>query len=157
MIIREATMDDVPRIIAMAERFYPESPYPDIYGDMPASQAAGLAIVAIQGFAAAGIVPGVLLVAEDGDTLAGMLCLHIDPATFTPEVIAGELVWWVEPEYRGGLLSVRLVKAGEAAAKARGATVMRMAHLSTSPAQAGDLYERLGYRPSEVYYSKRLN
>lgn len=154
--IREATMDDVDAIVEMAQRFYPESPYPHFYGDMPVSQAAGLVIVTLQGMTEYGIKPGVMLVADDNGKLAGMVCMHIDAATFTPAVIASEIVWWVEPEYRSGTTAVRILKAAEAAAKERGATVVRMAALSTSPEQAGQIYERLGFVQTEVYYTKRV-
>lgn len=155
--IRPATMDDVPAIVEMAKRFYPESPYPTIYGDMPAEQAAGLAIVAMQGMAEHGIVPGVMLVAEHGGALVGMLCAHIDPATFTPAVIAAELVWWVEPEHRGGMTAVRLLRAGEAAARERGADVFNMAALATSPEEAHQILQRMGYAPTHTIYTKRLS
>ena len=157
MIVREATLDDVPGIVEMAQRFYPLSPYPAIYGDMPVEQAAGLAIVALQGMAEHGIAPGVMLVAEEGGTLVGMLAMHLDAATFTPAVIAGELVWWMEPEHRGGIGAVRLVREGERQAKARGAHVSRMAVLGTSPHEASEILQRLGYAPTEWIHSKRLD
>jgi len=157
MRIRSATREDIPAIVEMAQRFYPESPYPAIYGDMPDSQAAGLVIVMLDGMASHGVVPGVMLVAEDGGDLVGMLCLHIDAATFTPEIIAGEVVWWVAPSHRGGMCGVRLVRAGEQAAAERGATVSRMAVLGSSPDEAGELLQRLGYAPTETIYTKRLH
>jgi GNAT superfamily N-acetyltransferase len=156
MVIRPATDADVPRIVEMAERFYPESPYPAIYGDMGPNQAAGLALVAMRGHEQH-IEPGVLLVAEEGDELVGMVCLAKDRATFNPAVtIASELVFWIEPEHRGGMAAVRLLKAAEDAARERGIEVNRMAVLSSSPPQAAALYERMGYALTESYYSKRL-
>lgn len=154
--IRPATMDDVPAIVSMAQRFYPDSPYPAIYGDMPEEQAAGLAIIAMYGMAEAGIVPGVMLVAEHDGVLVGMLCCHIDPATFTPAVIAAELVWWVEPEHRGGMTAVRLLRAGEKEARARGASVFNMSALATSPDEAHEILQRMGYAPTHTVYTKRL-
>lgn len=154
--IRVATLDDLPAIARMAERFYPESPYPAIYGDMPEHQAAGLAIVALRGWTEMGIEPGVMLVAEHDGRLIGMLCAHIDPATFTPAVIAAELVWWIEPEFRGGMSAVRLVRAAEDDARAKGATVFNMCILSTSPPEADKLLKMLGYAPSHTVVTKRL-
>jgi RimJ/RimL family protein N-acetyltransferase len=155
--IRPATMDDVPALVEMAERFYPLSPYPAIYGDMPRTQAAGLLIVMMQGMAEHGVAPGILLVADKDGALVGMLGMHIDAATFTPEVIAGEIVWWMEPEHRGGLAAMRLVRRAEQEAKARGATVSRMAVLGTSPAEASEILQRIGYTPTEWIHTKRLD
>lgn len=154
--IRTATMEDMPGIVGMAQRFYPESPYPAIYGDMPKEQAAGLAIVALQGMADFGIVPGVMLVADMDGELVGILCAHIDPATFNPAVVAAELVWWVEPEHRGGMTAVRLLKRGEDEARARGATVFNMCALATSPEEASEILKRLGYAPTHTVFTKRL-
>lgn len=156
-MIRKATHDDIPRIVEMARRFYPESPYPALYGDMPDSQAAGLAIIAMDG-ASGGIDPGVMLVAEDAGELIGMACLFADRATFNPAVrVNSELVFWIEPEHRGGMAAVRLLKAAENEAREKGVQVNRMALMSSSPAQAAKLYERMGYSLTECYYSKRLN
>ena len=78
-------------------------------------------------------------------------------AFFTPAVIAGELVWWMEPEHRGGIGAVRLVREGEWQAKARGAHVSRMSVLGTSPHEASEIRQRLGYAPTEWIHSKRLD
>lgn len=156
MIVRPATMEDVPRLVEMARRFYPLSPYPAIYGDMPEEQAAGLVIVTMQGLAEYGVAPGVMLVAEKDGELIGMLCAHIDAATFTPAVVAAELVWWMEPEHRGSMAAVRMVKAGEEHARAKGATVFNMCVLSTSPEEAAGLLRMLGYAPTHTVFSKRL-
>lgn len=160
MKIRPATRDDIPRIVEMAQRFYPQSPYPALYGPMPDEQAAGLAIITMEGVVHEGVelmAPGVLLVGEVDGEVVGMLSLHADRACFNPERrIASELVFWIEPEHRGGLAAVRFVKAGEAAAKAIGIEVIRMAALSTSPPETAQLYAHLGYAPTETYFSKRL-
>lgn len=150
MVIRPATMDDVPRIVEMAERFYPTSGYPDLYGPMARESAAGLAIITMES--------GVMLVAEHDGELVGMACVHIDHFLFNAAIKVGhELVFWIEPEHRGGMLAVRMLRAVDKAVADRGAQVNRMAILSTSPDQAGALYERLGYARTETNFSKRLH
>jgi GNAT superfamily N-acetyltransferase len=156
-VIRRATEQDIPKIVEMAERFYPLSPYPAIYGEMPREQAAGLVIVSMQGRIEHGIAPGIMLVAEKDGALIGMLAMFLDAATFTPRVIAGELVWWMEPEHRGGIDAVRLIREAEKEAKARGAHVSRMAVLGTSPEEASAILRRMGYTPTEWIHSKRLD
>lgn len=148
MIVRPATHDDIPRIVDMAQRFYPTSGYERI-APLAKESAAGLVIVAAE--------RGVMLVAEvDGD-LAGMACLVVEPYLFNVEVvIAQEIVWWIEPEHRGGMLAVRLLKASIDACAALGATVIRMATLPHSPPQASALLERMGFVPSENYFTKVL-
>lgn len=146
--IRPATADDVPRIVEMAQRFYPTSGYGRI-ACMPDAQAAGLALVTMES--------GVMLVAEREGALIAMACLHIEPFIFNPAVvIAQEIVFWIEPEHRGGLLAVRILRAIDTACAARGATVVRMATLPASPPAAAQLYERSGYVASESYFVKVL-
>lgn len=149
MIIRTATREDIPRIVEMAERFYPESGYGEAFGPMQRESIAGLAIITME--------RGVLLLAEHEGEVVGMICLHLDHFLFNVDVrVAVELVFWIEPEHRGGMAAVRLLKAGEAAAREAGAHVMRMAVLATSPAQASGLYERTGYAASDRFFTKAL-
>lgn len=145
-MIRPATIDDVPRIVDMARRFYDASGYADLFGPMAQESAAGLAIITMES--------GVMLVAEvDGDVV-GMACLHVEPFLFNPErTIASELAWWIEPEHRGGMLAARMLKAINEACEARGA-VPRMATLAGSPPQAEALLNRAGYRLTERYYTR---
>ena len=88
-------------------------------------------------------------VSADGE-LVGMACVHIDHFLFNAAIKVGhELVFWIEPEHRGGMLAVRMLRAVDKAVADRGAQVNRMAILSTSPDQAGALYERLGWTALE--------
>lgn len=148
MIIRHAVDNDVDDIVAMAERFYPTSGYERI-APLAKVSAAGLAIVTMES--------GVMLVADEQTQLVGMACLHLEPYLFNTAVtIAQEIAWWIEPEFRGGMLAARLLYAAEAACRERGAHVIRMATLPDSPPQAAALYQRMGYAPSENYFIKGL-
>lgn len=145
--IRPATMEDVPAIVAMAERFYPASGYLELYGPMSKDSAAGLAIITIE--------TGVMLVAERDGEHAGMACLHVDRFLFNADVVvAHELAFWIEPEHRGGMLAARMLRAIDEACEARGVTRTRMALLRSSPPQAEKLYLRRGYVPTESYLTR---
>lgn len=147
-VIRSATREDVPRIVEMARRFFPESGYARI-APMPDAQAAGLALITMDS--------GIMLVAEVDGTIAAMACLHIEPFLFNPAVtIAQELVFWIEPEFRGGMLAARMLRAIEERCNKRGVRVIRMATLPSSPEAAAQLYERSGFALSETYFVKVL-
>lgn len=145
-VIRPAQHEDIPAIVAMAQQFYPESGYQQIAPLVP-EQAAGMAIITMRS--------GVCLVAEhDGDVVA-MALLHVEPFIFNVAVtVAHELAFWINPEHRGGMLAVRMLKAIEAECARLGVGWVRMATLPGSPAQAAGLYERMGYAPSENYFMK---
>lgn len=146
-MIRQATRADVPAIVDMAMRFYAVSGYERI-APIAKESAAGIVLVCIDA--------GVMLVAEREDgSIAGMVCLHIEPYLFNIDTtIAQEIAWWIEPDARGGMLAARLLKAAEAAAREAGASVLRMGVLHDSPPQAAALYERMGYSPSDRAYLK---
>ena len=147
--IREATMDDIDGIVAMAQEFYATTSYADVC-PMDDAQAAGLAIVLKD--------TGVMLVAERDGELVGMAGLLIEPFTFNPSVtMATELVWWVNPDVRGTTLAARLLDAITAACRDRGCQMVRMMTLHDSPPQAAALYERDGYTPTEHAFTKRLH
>lgn len=61
-------------------------------------------------------------------------------------------IFWVAPEHRGKSLGLRLFKAVEAEAMRRG--VHRMFVGSKLHKDASWLFEKLGYRSVETYYSK---
>jgi L-amino acid N-acyltransferase YncA len=147
VIVRPATHDDIPRIVEMARDFYATTAYPDLFGPMANESAAGLAILTMQS--------GVMLVAETDGAVVGMVCLHVEPFLFNPDAgrIASELVWWIEPEHRGGTLAGRMLKAVNDACTALDA-VPRMATLASSPPQAQALLERYDYRETERYFTR---
>jgi len=154
--IRTATMDDIPQIVEMAKRFYAYSPYPVIYGNLSKEQAAGIAIVSMQGYAECGITPGVMLVAEDDGVIVGMLAMHIDPATYAPEVCAAESAWWVDQTHAGLGIYPALVDRAEQEAKARGATVSAMGVMGKKSGAAVKMLKKRGYTKSHVVMMKRI-
>lgn len=147
-MIRAATRGDIPRIVEMAEQFYATTAYPAI-APLAKESAAGLAIVLMDS--------GVLLVAEVGDRVVGMVGLFLEPFTFNVAVkVATEVVWWVDPDAQGEGAGRELLAAIEPACKARDAQVVRMMCLASSPPQAAALYARMGYAPSEHAFTKQL-
>lgn len=149
MIVRKATREDIPRIVEMAERFYATTPYAE-HVPMAKESAAGLAILTMES--------GVMLVAECGEGVVGMVCLYVDQFTFNiNRTVAHELAYWIEPEHRGGMLAARILKAIEAACLELGVDWIHMAHLPTSPEMTGRLYERFGYSVSGTNYMKVIS
>ena len=87
----------------------------------------------------------------------GMLAAISDRPLFSDQLIAEELVWWVEPEYRGKS-SLSLLEAYEQWAQMMGCTGVRMACLEDLNGNAvGRIYERNGYKKKESAYYKEFN
>lgn len=148
-MIRRATEADIPVIVAMSRKFYATTNYAAL---TPMSDEA------VENIALMLIDTGVLLVAEHDGAVVGMVGLMILPFTFNPAVtMAAEVVWWVDPAAQGAGVGSALLDAVEPAAAERGADLVQMMTLSTSPPQAVALYERAGYRHSETCFTKRID
>lgn len=100
---------------------------------------------------------GVIFVMEIAAKFAGALggILFLDPNN--NDLVATELFWYVLPEYRNSVESVRLLVAFERWAKEMDARRVSMMHTFGSQVeQLSAIYTRLGYRPLEVHYVKEI-
>lgn len=150
MQIRQATLADVPAIVAMSERFYETTEFPHrlrfpFDPDTVRKIAESLA------------AEHVMLMAEHEGEVVGMVGLYVLPFMFNANhASAHEIVWWVNPEAQGTGAGKALLAAIEPACAAKGAEAIYMVHLATSPPQAAAIYERMGYLPTESSYVKRI-
>lgn len=146
MKVRNATLADVPAIVAMAEQFYATTSYPGW---------AGFNAETVRDLAEKLTTDHVMLVAEDDGAVVGMVGLFAAPFLFNHEVTAAyEVVWWVNPDAQGNGAGKALLAAIEPACRAKGCQAIQMVHLSSSPPQAAAIYERMGYTHTESSYTK---
>ncbi len=76
---------------------------------------------------------------------------------YDSELNASELLLYILPEYRGGMLAVRLIKQFELAALQRGCVHVRAgASTLVNTEQTLSLYERLGYTREANTVTKRI-
>lgn len=147
MQIRNATKADIPAIVSMGERFYATTHYAGFAPYNPDSVAL-LAEMLID--------TGIMLIADEGGPV-GMAGLCVAPFMFNGDIKAAyEVVWWVNPEHRGGMAAVGLLKAIPPAAEALGCKAVQMMHMANSPPQAAKLYERMGYTHTETSWTRTL-
>lgn len=101
---------------------------------------------------------GLFVVAEFDGTVQGFCMGFKGPMMMNHSVTVGcELAWWLEPEYRGGMAGIGMLKAIEKAAKAEGVDIWSMVLIEgVSPAEVQDIYFRMGYKPAESAFIKRL-
>jgi GNAT superfamily N-acetyltransferase len=143
-IVRDATVADIPRLLVMGRRFRAETVYATRLPDNPDQmRALGERLITTP--------EGLLLVADQGWDLVGMIGVFLFVHHFSGLLTAGEVFFWVEPEHRG--YGVRLLRRAEQWAAAHGATTMQM--IAPTP-EVGQLYDRLGYHALEVAYEKEL-
>lgn len=143
--IRDATEEDIPRIVEMGRTFVEVSGQEDIgtYDDE-------MAAVTVRSCMADGVV---LVIEVDGKVVGMAAALVYRVYYSRDDFTAQELFWWVEPEYRG--IGDELRKMLERRAKEKGARTLFMIALEKMK-WVGKLYERAGYRPFEHTYVKEL-
>lgn len=148
MIVRDATRDDIPRIVEMARQFYAQTTYAAIV-PLADESAAGLAVLMMDA--------GVMLVAEEAGAIVGMVGLFIEPFTFNiTKTSATEIVWWVDPVFQNKGAGKALLAAIEPACRGRGADMIRMMCLTPDGEVAAAVYQRMGYLPTENAFTKVL-
>lgn len=142
-MVREATADDVPRLVEMGARFIAETGYSaHLTASTEQMKTTAEWIIA---------TGGMVFVFEVDGRVVGMVAVMVYPHPFSGELTGNELFWWVEPEHRGG--GYRLMRAAERWCEARGAVAMQM----VAPNQkVADFYARCGYVPLEQVYQRRF-
>lgn len=160
MTIRPARLEEVDDLVKLCLSFLQTTHYYDALARHVTPESLGVLIRAL--FAMGD--DACLLVAENRDgVVVGGLGLLAMPHPFTAQPFADELVWWVEPEYRGSLVGPKLYQAGEAWARERGLALLKMVAPMVRNeegklvvSEVGRWYERQGYQPCEVSYVKEL-
>lgn len=137
--MRQATVEDIPRLLTYCERwFFEESGYADWVTFSRAKLSDWLeSLIASE--------QAVVFAPEGG---VGVVMLN--GMYFTDDVTAHELLWRVEPEYRGDGLGRALKDAMEAWAKDQGAKIMSLSTLDAFPVIPE------GYTPVERAYMRVL-
>lgn len=141
-MIRLANTSDLPRLVAMGLRFRNGTTYKQHLGESP-EQMAALAekLIASNG----------LLVTEREGKVVGMLGFVLYDHFLSGEKTAGEVFWWVEPEYRGE--GLKLLRDVEERAREAGAKRMQMI---APTEQVARVYEHMNYEFVESSYQKTL-
>lgn len=99
--------------------------------------------------------PNIIYIEEENK---GAILGIVYPHWWNPSVlVAQELGWWVEPEYRKTSVGIRLLKQFELEVTRRGASVNMMICLEeVDPDYVEQLYTRLGYHKLERIFAKEL-
>jgi len=150
-MIRNAVMEDLPALLEMGAKFFSEAGYGDLV-DYDNESTSHTLKTLIQSDT------GLLVVSECNNKVIGMAGGMVFPFYFNHNHITGqEFFWWLQPEYRGGMVGVKLFKALEDKAKTAGARTFSMIALdSVNPEIVGRIYSKRGYRKSEHTYIRSL-
>lgn len=148
MNIRQATLTDMPEIIRMGRLFWSQTPYNEI-ALCPDSLIETCAVM---------IDAGLLLIADIDGVTAGAVGAVASPLYANKSVlVAAELFWWVEPQFRNSGVGKLMLKSIEDAARAAGVYRFTMAAFDDIEIdKASSIYQRFGYKPTERSFGKVL-
>lgn len=143
-MIREAKEADIPQLLEYCRAFYAASVYADFvdYSDEVMTETLRGSMERDN---------GIVLIADGGCAMAVTVQLF-----FSPDFIAQELLWWVQPEKRGQGTAKALKRGLEAWARSQGAKLVGMSALASSPKHVTETYRRSGYAPAEQSFIRRL-
>lgn len=143
-MIRLATDEDVPAIVAMGQEFAETSTYREQMRTDPARlEAVALGIL--------GNPDAAMWVCERDGTLIGMLAMLLVTHPMSGDRIASEIVWWMNPTARGA--GVRMLRAAEQWAQDNAAVAV---HMIAPTERVGTFYAAIGYAAVEVNYYRRF-
>lgn len=142
-MIREATSKDYFAILALAEKFWQDTEYDEDF-----DPAHVLDYIKLAGNC------GLLAVVDVDGKVVGFIAGVVSPLLGNRNaLIAAELAYYVEPEYRGR--GVRLLSFYERLVKAKGIKYNSMMSLQSSkPEAANEIYRRFGYHHTETTFLK---
>lgn len=146
MNLKLATQDDLPEIIRLAEAFIAESPYADEGVPEDIEQT----IKNILRDPTKGVI---IFYMRDGKP-AGFIGGILSKMLMSPALVATEVFWYVEPQYRGSRRSLSLKEAFEYWGKKMGAKFIAMSAIPNETVER--YYERTGYRLQEKSYLKAV-
>lgn len=139
-MIRNATHDDIPTMIALGEAMHAESRY----GRFPWNSGKVAALIA----SLIDSDDGLALVAEEDGQIIGGILAAIEDSFFGPARFACEFAVFVRPDARGGMTAARLLRVYAQWARKRGAHLVQ-AGITTGVAteSSARLYSAVGFQP----------
>lgn len=146
MLIRPATVEDLPRCGQSAQEFYESAPS---LGSFELDRFITMWTMLL------GNGSGVIFLLLNGEVIVGAIGGVAYPDAYTAKLMATEFFWFVGESSRGR--GVRLYRMFEDWARERGCAQIRMVHLlDLMPEKVARFYDRAGFKPLEVHYAKEL-
>jgi hypothetical protein len=149
---RLATPEDMPGLLVMAKHFHTAAGEEATRVPFDVDSTT-LSFLRLMEDDAAGLVIAIV----SGGKLVGMLAFQYFSPLFNANVKAAvDAVFWIEPEHRSLGRGMEALTVAHVGLKADAVTHVYMKTLSVGPANAANLYQSLGYTPTETAYVREL-
>lgn len=142
MQVRVAVDEDRLPVVGLMRRFHEASGVSLRFG----------AVHAESTFKACVAMPDRLCLVLADERPRGVFLAQAAPFAFGPDLIASEILWWIDEGHRGR--GAAMLDAYEAWARQQGCSFASMVSLAGN--DLTKLYERRGYRPAETHFIKAL-
>lgn len=151
LVIRRATVEDIPRLMPLAERFRDHVAMRDVpLDEIERSLHHVLALDT-----------GIAFYYERAATIYGVIVGVETTTWFSRDVkLAAELAWWIDPEWRRSPAAIRLLEAFESWAHERGCRYAVTHSIDTEEGgskPADSILTRLGWARREQTYAKEID
>lgn len=150
MAVREATLEDMPRILELGREFFAESGYKGIIEyDEDSARTTFEGLIASE--------TAVILLMEMGGLIVGGAGAMVAPFYMNANQLVGqEFFWFVSEDFRGTRQALDLFNCLEAWSRSVGAEFFVMIALRENFDKVSKLYERKGYIKTETNFIKRF-
>lgn len=142
-MIRNATLEDIPRIVEMGQQLAAASTY----------RAVEYAPDRVEATCKLLINSGFLVVAEKEGCVVGAMLGDVYTPWYTNDRMGIDYSLYIEPEHRNGLLAVKMIKRFEEWCIGMGAKQIRPG-VGTGDKNVGRLYRALGYQAVGEWFLK---
>jgi GNAT superfamily N-acetyltransferase len=151
MDINEATPKDVAEMVKFGKQFWTQTSY--------YREGVEYDFEAIRNMTISLIDNGIVLVARHEGAVVGLMLMMVGHMPFNPStLVATELVYYVDPDYRASGAGQKLLRMAEKIAAKRGVKYISMIHLdSVEPERAEAVYSKMGYSKTETLFSKDIS
>ena len=144
-MIREATLDDMFDILSMSKRFMELGPDTFVFDRHLLEEFVTPLLDD----------PNSLVLVSDDKGVDGLIVGFCAKHPFCGYRLAQELIWWVNPEVRGGVKAIRLLQNFVNWSRTVEADFLSMGDVS-AVGDLGKLYKRLGLEYAEGSYTMRI-
>lgn len=149
MTLRLATENDVEAVLTMAKRFHEASPYSDL------SFSSATSYELFRAYLEGDKTRLIIILSEQDGSPQGMVIGMASTPLFSQDLMATEIAWWMNPEYRKTRDSLLLIQAYEDWTRRIGCKITQVAMLD-EVTNLEKFYLKRGFKRAEQSFIRTI-